>query len=202
MPPGEGKASYAQVTVASRAEWRAWLAEHHATSRGVWLVTFKKAAGDRHVPYDDVVEEAIAHGWVDSQSRKLDDERSQLLMTPRKPKSGWSRSNKLRVERLSAAGLMAPAGLAAVETAKANGAWSALDDVENLTEPGELREALDADPAARRHWDAFPRSARRGILEWIGNAKRPETRARRIAETAARAAENARANEWRPRGER
>lgn len=153
------------MEITSRAEWRAWLAEHHATSAGVWLVTYKKAAGDRHVTYDDTVEEAIAHGWVDSQARRLDEERSQLLMTPRRPRSGWSRSNKLRVERLSAAGLMAPAGLAAIETAKANGAWEALDAVENLSEPDDLRAALDADAAARRHWDAFPPSARRGILE-------------------------------------
>ena len=157
--------SYAQVTVRSRGEWRSWLEEHHAESPGIWLVAFKKASGGPHVSYDELVEEALCFGWVDSLPRKLDDERSQLLMTPRRPRSGWSRSNKLRVERLSAAGLMAPAGLAAIETAKANGAWEALDAVENLSEPDDLRAALDADAAARRHWDAFPPSARRGILE-------------------------------------
>jgi len=138
--------------------------------------------------------------WVDSLPRTVDDERSRLLVTPRKPGSGWSRINKERVERMTASGLMAPAGLAVAEAARADGSWSALDAVEDLIEPDDLRAALDADPAARANRDAFPRSARRGILEWISTAKRPETRARRIAETATLAARNARANQWRPSG--
>ena len=191
---------YEEVTVESRAAWRAWLGAHGASSPGIWLVTFKKASGGPHVPYDDVVEEALAHGWVDSQARRLDERRSRLLMTPRRPASSWSRANKQRIERLSAAGLMTPAGLAAVEVAKASGAWSALDDVEELREPDDLRAALDADPAARRHWDAFPRSTKRGILEWIGSARRAETRARRVGETARLAAQGVRANQWRQPG--
>jgi uncharacterized protein YdeI (YjbR/CyaY-like superfamily) len=188
---------YGTVEVTSRAEWRAWLAAHHASSPGVWLVTYKKAAGARYLPYADQVEEALCFGWVDSKARGLDAHRSQLLMTPRTPRSGWSRPNKERVARLAAAGLMAPAGLAGVRPAKANGAWSALDDVENLVEPVDLRAALDADARARAAWDAFPRSAKRAILEWIAAAKRPATRERRVAETARLAAEGVRANEWR-----
>lgn len=192
--------SYAQVTVRSGDEWRAWLSEHHGDSPGIWLVTFKKGSGGPYLPYDDVVEEALAFGWVDSLPRKLDQERSQLLVTPRKPGSNWSRVNKERVERLEAAGLMAPAGAACVETAKGDGAWSALDDVENLVEPDDLRAALDAEPGARGNWDGFPRSTRRGILEWILNAKRPATREKRIRETAAQAAQGIRANQWRQPG--
>jgi uncharacterized protein YdeI (YjbR/CyaY-like superfamily) len=188
---------YEQVQVESREQWRDWLAEHHERSPGVWLVTFKKHTGERHVPYADIVEEALAFGWVDSQPRKLDDARSQLLVTPRKPASNWSRPNKQRVQRLLDAGLMAPAGLAAVEAAKADGSWSALDAVEDLHEPDDLRAALDRDADARRHWDGFPRSTRRGILEWIANAKRPDTRAKRIEETAELAAQGIRANQWR-----
>lgn len=105
--------------------------------------------------------------------------------------------NKQRVERLTAEGRMAAAGLAAVEAAKANGAWSALDQVEELHEPDDVRAALDGTPGARGHWDAFPRSAKRAILEWIGTAKRDETRAARIEETARLAADNVRANQWR-----
>ncbi len=192
---------YAQVEVRSRAGWRAWLAEHHAEAPGVWVVTHKKAPGAPHVPYADVVEEALAFGWVDSLPRRLDDARTQLLVTPRKPASAWSKVNKERVERLTAAGLMAPAGLAAVAAAKASGTWTKLDAVEQLVEPDDLRAALDADPAARRHWDAFPRSARRGILEWIGTAKTAPTRERRVAETARLAAQDVRANQWRqPKG--
>jgi uncharacterized protein YdeI (YjbR/CyaY-like superfamily) len=186
---------YEQLQITSRPQWRAWLAEHHASAPGIWAVTFKKADPARYVPYDDLVEEALCFGWVDSQGRGLDEARTQLLFTPRRPNSGWSRPNKLRIERLEAAGQLTPAGVAAIETAKANGAWTALDAVEALIEPEELRAALDAEPAARREWDAFPRSAKRAILEWISTAKRPETRARRIAETAESAARGVRANQ-------
>jgi uncharacterized protein YdeI (YjbR/CyaY-like superfamily) len=189
--------SYERVEVGSRAAWREWLERHHEDAPGVWLVTFKKAAGERHVPYEAVVEEALCFGWVDSKPRRLDDQRSMLLVTPRKPGSGWSRPNKERIERLEAAGLLAPAGRAVVEAAKADGSWTALDDVENLVEPDDLRAALDASPAARREWSAFPRWPRRALLEWIVSAKRPETRAKRIAETVRRAEVGERANQWR-----
>lgn len=193
---------YDQVPVSSRAEWRAWLADHHADSPGIWAVTHKKTSAGPYVSYDDLVEEALAFGWVDSVRRSVDEERSRLLMTPRRPKSGWSRPNKERIERLTAAGLMAPAGLAAVARAKENGTWTALDAVENLEEPDDLAAALNADARARTHWDAFPRSAKRGILEWILNAKRPDTRARRIEETARLASDDIRANQPRQPGGR
>ncbi len=181
--------------VGSRAEWREWLAAHHASSGGVWVTVDKKGLGRRHVSYDELVDEAIAFGWVDSQPRTLDDQRSQLRMTPRNPRSNWSRVNKQRVERLTAAGLMHPAGQAAVDMAEQTGTWSALDAVEDLTEPEDLRIAFDGSPAARRFWTAFPRSTKRAILEWIAAAKRPETRARRIEETVRQAADDIRANQ-------
>jgi uncharacterized protein YdeI (YjbR/CyaY-like superfamily) len=185
--------SYEQVEITSRAEWRDWLAANHTTSPGIWLVTYKKAAGpDLYVPYDDIVLEALCFGWIDGQARGVDDERTSLLLTPRKPKSGWSRPNKRRIEQLEAEGLIEPAGRRAIETAKENGSWSALDDVENLVEPPELKAALDANADARRNWDEFPRSAKRAALEWISTAKRPETRERRISETVASAAKNVR----------
>ncbi len=189
--------SYPRVEVRSRSDWRGWLIDHHQTSSGIWLVTHKKAAGGTHVPYNDVVEEALCFGWVDSLPRKLDETRSQLLLTPRKPTSRWSRANKERIERLVAAGQMMPAGIDAVEQAKAAGTWTALDEVENLVEPDDLRAALDSHPSARAAWDSFPPSARRGILEWILSTKRAPTRAARIAETAQLAARGERANQWR-----
>jgi uncharacterized protein YdeI (YjbR/CyaY-like superfamily) len=188
-----------RVHPADRAEWRAWLAENHATSPGVWLVTWRRASGRTPLAYEDAVEEALCVGWVDSLGRAVDAERTSLLYTPRKSGSGWSRPNKQRVARLEEAGLMRPAGRAVVEAAIADGSWTMLDDVEDLVEPPELRALLDADPAARAHWDAFPRSAKRGLLEWIVQARRPETRARRIAETAEAASRGERANEWRRR---
>lgn len=186
-----------EVTLESREQWRAWLVENHASSPGVWLTRYKKGSGRGHFTYDDVVEEALCFGWIDSRPRSLDEDRSQILVTPRKPTSRWSRLNKQRVERLSRAGLMTPAGLAAVEEAKRNGTWTALDDVEELAEPPDLCDALDARPAARRHWDAFPRSSRRAILEWISAAKRHQTRATRIQQTVTLAERNVRANHWR-----
>jgi uncharacterized protein YdeI (YjbR/CyaY-like superfamily) len=181
----------------SRDEWRAWLEENHGRPEGIWLVTWKKATGKPRIEYDDAVEEALCFGWVDSKPNKLDAERSLLWFAPRKRGTGWSRPNKERVERMVAAGKMAPAGMALVEAAQADGSWSKLDDVENLEVPADLAAALASYPQAAQHWEAFPRSAKRGILEWILNAKTEPTRARRIDETARLAAENKRANQWR-----
>jgi uncharacterized protein YdeI (YjbR/CyaY-like superfamily) len=147
--------------------------------------------------YDEAVAEALAFGWVDSKPGKLDDERTMLYFAPRKPGSGWSRPNKERVERLIAEGRMAPSGLAKVEAAMADGTWTMLDTVENLEVPDDLAAEFNKYPDARANWDAFPRSVKRGILEWIIQAKRPETRAKRVEETALLAQENERANQWR-----
>jgi uncharacterized protein YdeI (YjbR/CyaY-like superfamily) len=189
--------SKVRVQIESRFEWRTWLAENHACNSGVWLVTFKKHCGDRHVPYDDVVEQALCFGWIDSLPRKLDDDRSMLWVAPRKPGSGWSALNKQRVEKMIAAGRMAPAGLEKIQAAKQDGTWNALDAVETLEIPADLEAALALYSSARRHFDAFPRSVRRGILEWIASAKKPETREKRIKETARLAEDNHRANQWR-----
>jgi len=167
-----------------RIAWRRWLEKNHPESRGVWLVTWRKASGRTPLSYNDSVEEALCFGWVDSLGRALDDDRTMLRFTPRKPGSAWSRPNKERVARLEAAGLMAPAGAAAIAVARENGAWTRLDDVEDGVIPPDLQSAFEERPGSREQFDAFPRSARRGILEWIVQAKRPETRARRILETA------------------
>jgi uncharacterized protein YdeI (YjbR/CyaY-like superfamily) len=182
----------------TRAEWHSWLAENNSRTEGVWLVTYKKATGKPRVEYEDAVEEAIAFGWIDSKVNKLDDQCSLLWFSPRKPKTGWSRVNKRHVERLLSAGLMQPQGQAKIDAAKADGSWAKLDAVEALEIPADLAQALSERAPAAENFDAFPRSAKRGILEWILNAKAPETRAKRIAETAELAAVNERANQWRP----
>lgn len=187
---------YEQLTIRSRADWRRWLEDNHNTASGVWLVRFKKNRGS-HVAYDDVVEEALAFGWIDSQPRRLDDTRSQLLLTRRKKGSRWSKANKTRIAGLRERGLMTTAGEAAVQRAHDNGTWDALNPVEALREPDDLRRQLDAHPPARQHWDAFPPSTRRAILEWILTAKQPTTRVNRIAETVEKAAINIRAKQWR-----
>lgn len=182
----------------TRAEWRAWLEQNHKRTQGIWLITYKKATGKPRVEYVETVEEALCFGWIDSKSNTLDDERSMRWYAPRKPGTGWSRLNKQHVERLRAAGLIHPAGLAKIEAAKADGSWGALDAVENLEIPPDLAEALAASPAASAYFAAFPRSAKRAILEWIAHAKTDATRAKRIAETARLAEQNQRANQWRP----
>ncbi len=203
MAKGSGAGgAFERVEVTSRAALRAWLEAHHGRSESVWLVTYKKAASDRHVPYDAIVEEALCFGWVDSLPRRLDAERSMLLLSPRKPGSAWSAANKARVEALGAAGLLAAPGLAKIEAAKADGAWTRLDGVERLEVPDDLAAALAALPPAADRFAAFPRSTRRGILEWILQAKRPETRAKRVEETARLAAENLRANQFPQPGRR
>jgi uncharacterized protein YdeI (YjbR/CyaY-like superfamily) len=182
---------------ASRAEWRAWLEQNHTRTEGVWLISYKKAAGKPTMTYDESVEEALCFGWIDSKANRLDDERTMLWFAPRKPKTGWSRPNKERVERLIAAGLMAAAGQAKITAAQQDGSWSALDAVEALEIPADLAAALAAHEPAPTRFEAFPRSVKRSILEWIAAAKTPATRARRIDETARQAAENKRANQWR-----
>lgn len=182
----------------TRAEWRDWLAANHERDGGVWLISYKKATGLPAMTYDEAVEEALCWGWVDSKPRKLDEERSMLYYAPRQGGSGWSRPNKERVERAIATGQMTAAGLAKVEEAKADGTWTMLDAVENLELPDDLAAEFDRYPNARANWEAFPRSAKRGILEWIIQARKPETRAKRVEETARLADENVRANQWRP----
>jgi uncharacterized protein YdeI (YjbR/CyaY-like superfamily) len=187
------------VLVRTRAEWRQWLQQHHTRPAGVWLVTFRQGSGEPAPGYDASVEEALCFGWVDSRPRKLDARRTMLWFAPRQAGSGWARPNKQRVERLIAEGLMAPAGMAKIEAAKADGSWTRLDAVEDGIVPEDLAAALAAWPDARRQWEAFPRSARRGILEWIVQARTAATRDKRVQETARLAQDNIRANQWAPK---
>lgn len=180
----------------TRTEWRAWLEEHQTSKEGIWLISYKKGTGKPRIDYDEAVEEALCFGWIDSKANKLDEERSLLWFAPRQPRSGWSKLNKQRVERLMEQGLMMPAGLAKVEAAKQDGSWNALDAIEALEVPPDLEQALTTYQAAKQNFAAFPKSVKRGILEWIASAKKPETRAKRIQETAQLAAENIRANQW------
>ena len=182
----------------SRAEWRKWLEENHTRTEGVWLVMYKKGTGKPRVDYAEAVEEALCFGWIDSKGNKLDDERSMLWMAPRKSKTGWSKLNKERIEKLIKAKLMTPAGLAKINAAKKDGTWNALDAIEALEIPPDLAKVFSENKTAKEYFDAFPRSAKRAILEWIASAKRTETRANRIEETVTKAEKNIRANQWRP----
>lgn len=165
------------VEVTSRAQWRAWLMDHHATSDGVWLV-YHKSGQDRAVPYEDLVLESLCFGWVDSQARGVDQTRTSITMTPRRPGSRWTQPNRDRVAALEAASLMTPAGQAAVRAAQESGAFDELRPVEALEVPPDLAEALGA---RRPAWDALSRSVRYQHLLALHDAKRAETRARRVA---------------------
>lgn len=189
---------YQKVEVRSRQEWRSWLEGNHTQVESIWLVTHKKSAGAWHVPWSDAVDEALCFGWIDSRAETLDETRRMVLFAPRRKGSTWSRINKDKIERLTAQGRMHSAGLAKIERAKADGSWSLLDEVEAMVVPPDLIAALGARPLAAANFEAFPRSAKKAILHWIVQAKRPETRERRIRETAELAARNIRADQ--PRG--
>jgi uncharacterized protein YdeI (YjbR/CyaY-like superfamily) len=181
----------------TRDAWRAWLEENHTRPEGVWFISYKKGASGPRVTYDEAVEEALCFGWIDSKGNKLDEERTMLWFSPRKPRTGWSAPNKRRIEAMIAAGKMTAAGMAKIDAAMQDGSWAKLDAVEALEIPPDLQASLDANPTALQFFEAFPRSAKRAILEWIVNAKRAETRAARIAECVRLAAENVRAGQWR-----
>lgn len=186
-----------QVVFETAAALRDWLANNGATSDGIWAVTFKKAVADRYVSTGEIVDACLAYGWVDSLTRGKDETRTMLYICPRKAGSNWSRVNKDKVARLEADGLMTPAGQAVIDRAKADGTWTALDDVENLVIPGDLQTAFDASAGAEDNWHAFPRSVKRGALEILLNAKRAETRAAKVAQIVSDSAANQRPFQWR-----
>lgn len=185
-----------RVDISSEADLIDWLDRNHQTAESVWLVLWKKSVPRKYLDREKLLAAILRYGWIDSLPRKMDERRSMLLISPRKPGSAWSALNKRIVERLETRGLMQPAGVAVVAAARDDGSWSFLDDVEKGVVPDDLVAALEAVPQARANFDAFPFSARRGILEWIKQARRPETRTKRIAGTAQLAGENRRALDW------
>jgi uncharacterized protein YdeI (YjbR/CyaY-like superfamily) len=187
------------VEARDRAAWRRWLRRNHDRGSGAWLAIAKKGGSVPAPGYEDAVLEALCFGWIDSTGRRLDDDRSLIWMAPRKPRSNWSASNKARVDVLVRDGLMEAPGLAAIELAKSNGAWEALERIDLLEVPKDLAAAFRKHPGSRKHWNAFPPSVQKQILWWINSAKRDETRAKRVMETASLAARNERANQWRPK---
>ena len=167
------------LELADGEAWRAWLAEHHADSDGVWLVTAKK--GVPGVSRDDALEEALCHGWIDGQARSRDDATYLQRYTPRRSRSAWSQRNTRIVERLTAEGRMHPAGIAEVERAKADGRWeAAYAGPATIEVPDDLVAALDAEPEAKAMFETLNSRNRYAVLYRIETAKRAETRQRRI----------------------
>jgi uncharacterized protein YdeI (YjbR/CyaY-like superfamily) len=174
----------------SRTMWRRWLAENGNRPEGLWVVYRKKSSDLEGPLYEDLVEEALCFGWIDSQVRRLDDERRIQWFSPRRKGGLWSRLNKERVDRLTGLGLMAPAGQKVIDEAVANGSWSQADDVDALVIPSDLEVALDAVPAARDTYESLADSVKRQHLWWIQSAKRASTRSSRITELIRRLAED------------
>lgn len=170
-----------RLTFASRAEWREWLAQNHDASPGVFVVYGRKAARLPGPAYEDLIEEALCFGWIDGTLRPVDDLHTSLYFCPRRKGGIWAASNKARVERLRAAGLMTAAGEAVIERAVEDGSWTILDRSEALELPEELVEALAARPGSAAAFDALSPSMRKQLIYHVDSAKRPDTRERRAA---------------------
>lgn len=181
-----------KVEAADAAAWREWLEANHRTSKGAWLVRARRDSGLTFVEYEEAIRQALCFGWIDGPVRTFDEATGGLWFAPRRPSSGWAATNKARLIDLEAAGLMTEAGSRAVEVAKANGSWTVLDNAEAGIEPDDLAAALDAVPAARVAWDAFPPSAKKLGISTVDAARRPDTRAARIAKLVADASEGQR----------
>ncbi len=166
----------------NRQHWREWLQQHHAEKQSVWLIYHKKKSGSSTVTWSEAVDEALCFGWIDSRAKPMDDYNYRQFFSRRKPNSGWSKINKEKVQQLIDKGLMTQAGFKAIETAKRNGSWTILDEVEVLIIPEDLAEAFQKRPDARGYFISLSRSDKRTILQWLVVAKRAETRRNRITE--------------------
>lgn len=174
------------IAFTTPADWEAWLEENHAQPTGIWQKFAKKGTGVTTINYAQALEAALCYGWIDGQVAKLDETYYLQKFTPRRPKSVWSKINVAAVERLIEAGKMKPAGLRAVEAAKADGRWDrAYDPPSKVTIPDDLQQAIDANPAAAVFWATLNRSNRFAVIYRVKDAKRPETRARRIEQFVA-----------------
>ncbi|MEO0984843.1 MAG: YdeI/OmpD-associated family protein [Cyanobacteria bacterium J06639_14] len=181
--------NFKQVEVKSTLELRAWLEANHAQQESIWLVTYKKHIGDKYISVQDILDEVLCFGWIDGIRRKLDEDRTMQMISPRQAQH-WAKSYKDRAAKLIDEGRMHAAGLAAIEASKRNNLWNFMDDVDALVKPEDLITALEAHPPASENFEAFNRSSKRNILRWIKLAKTPQTRAKRIQKTAVLAAQN------------
>ena len=179
----------------SREAWETFLEERHATSDGLWLKIAKKGSGIESVTYDQAVEVALCYGWIDGQVRKFDEDYYLQRFTPRRSRSKWSKVNRKKVAELIERGEMKSAGLREVERARADGRWdAAYDSPSTATVPEDLLRELEKNDRAREYFSELDRRNRYAILYQIQDAKRPETRARRIAKYVAMLAEREKPN--------
>ena len=175
-----------ELIVADAGALRAWLADHHTTSPGVWLALTRKGGTVTTLTWQQAVDEGLCFGWIDGQARKRDEASSWIRFTPRRPRSSWSQRNVANVARLEAAGLMQPAGRAAVEAAKADGRWAAAYAPPSEAEvPADLLAAIAGDPSAQAMFDLLTQNNRFALIYRVNAVKRAETRKRKIGEFVA-----------------
>ncbi|RBQ07956.1 YdeI/OmpD-associated family protein [Pedobacter miscanthi] len=189
----ESKNGIAAFYAETQLHWRQWLEKNHEKEISVWLIIYKKDASASSLPHSNAVDEALCFGWIDSLTVKRDENSRYQLFSKRKAKSNWSAINKNKALTMIEKGLMHPAGLKIIEIAKANGMWDALNDVENLVVPVDLKKEFDKNAIAFSYWEKFPKSVKKAILKWISEAKRVETRIARVTETIKLAGDNVRA---------
>jgi uncharacterized protein YdeI (YjbR/CyaY-like superfamily) len=181
----------------SQADWRKWLEKNHQSKQSVWLIYFKISTKIPSISWSEAVDEALCFGWIDSTKKTIDKERYMQYFSKRKPKSNWSKINKEKVAKLIQNKLMTKAGFKSIETAKQNGAWIILDDVENLIVPTDLLTALSKSENSMEFFQSQSKSFRKVILYWIISAKRIETRQKRIAEVVRSAGNGKRPSQFR-----
>ncbi len=171
-----------EIYFKNSAEWREWLVDNWDNSNGVYLIFYKVNHHNESMRWEDAVKQALCFGWIDSTVKSLGQGKRRQYFCPRKPKSAWSKINKNYVKELKDEGLMHSSGLAVIDQAKANGSWTSLDDVENGIIPDDLQRGFDANPRAMENYKNFSRTYQKSYLYWLNQAKRPETRSKRIRE--------------------
>lgn len=176
-----------EILFRNRNEWRKWLRDNHSTESEIWLVYYKAHIQKEAIRYEEAVEEALCFGWIDSQVRRIDDEKYMQRYTPRRDDSNWSASNKARVKKLIQQGLMTQAGLEKIEIARRNNAWDRLTEIEEeIHIPDDLEAAFSVNPTAKENYNNLAPSHKKQYLWWLKSAKRAATRKKRIREIVAR----------------
>lgn len=178
------------IYVNTRAEWRHWLTQNHQSEQSVWLVCNNKKSNLPVIPWGELVEEALCFGWIDSTRKTIDEFSFKQLFSKRKRNGTWSKVNKEKVQKLIDKGLMTESGYESIKTAKLNGSWTILDEVEELIIPPDLEDAFENHTGSKSYFLSLSKSVRKMMLQWIVLAKRPETRQRRIDEVAVCAGQN------------
>ena len=181
----------------SRTDWRKWLENNHKSKQSVWLVFFKLSTKVASVSWSEAVDEALCFGWIDSTKKTIDKERYMQYFSRRKPNSTWSKINKEKVDKFIQNKLMTKAGFDSIETAKQNGSWTTLDEVEALVIPEDLKEELEKYKGSMEYFDSLSKSVKKILLHWVVFAKRTETRQKRILEIAENASKNLKPKQFR-----